>query len=92
LTFFLRKSCSVIKWFNVVLTFPIDTPLTVCKEFPEYKGVLLPSLKMDQKIFLPPLAVILKLKNKLCVLPEYLLRVNKFTTGGILTTLALSGP
>jgi hypothetical protein len=34
-----------------VLTLPtVDTPFTVCKELPENKGVLLPSLSMDQNI------------------------------------------
>jgi hypothetical protein len=55
-----------------VLTLPtVDTPFTVCKELPENKGVLLP-LSMDQKIFLPPLAVMLKLKISSVFLPAYL--------------------
>jgi hypothetical protein len=40
---------------------------------------------MDQKIFLPPLAVMLKLKISSVFLPAYLFRVKEFTTGAILT-------
>jgi hypothetical protein len=36
---------------------------------------------MDQKIFLPPLAVMLKLKISSVFLPAYLFRVKEFTTG-----------
>jgi hypothetical protein len=68
------------------------TPFTVCKELPENKGVLLPSLSMDQKIFLPPLAVMLKLKISSVFLPAYLFRVKEFTTGAILTAFVLRGP
>jgi hypothetical protein len=58
-----------------VLTLPtVDTHLQ-SKELPENKGVLLPSLSMDQKIFLPPLAVMLKLKKSSVFLPAYLFRV-----------------
>jgi hypothetical protein len=77
----------------LVLTLPtVDTPFTVCKELPENKGVLLPSLSMDQKIFLPPLAVMLKLKISSVFLPAYLFRVKEFTTGAILTAFVLRGP
>jgi hypothetical protein len=45
---------------------------------------------MDQKIFLPPLAV--KLKISSVFLPAYLFRVKEFTTGAILTAFVLRGP
>jgi hypothetical protein len=60
-----------------VLTLPtVDTPFTVCKELPENKGVLLPSLSMDQKNY--SLAVMLKLKISSVFLPAYLFRVKVY--------------
>jgi hypothetical protein len=66
----------------------VDTPFTVCKSY-ETKGVLLPSLSMDQKIFLPPLAVMLKLKIS-SVFLHICFRVKEF--GAILTAFVLRGP
>jgi hypothetical protein len=58
-----------------VLTLPTVDTIYSLQELPENKGVLLPSLSMDQKIFLPPLAVMLKLKISSVFLPAYLFRV-----------------
>jgi hypothetical protein len=67
------------------------TPIySLQRELPENKGVLLPSLSIDQKIFLPQLAVMLKLKISVFLPAYYLFRVKEFTIGAI--TFVLRGP